>query len=127
MFKSKKSQFLVVGVMFLSLLLVFIYSTGAPNFYIHKSGELSIFENIKSQTCKVATISNGTYIDSRFTNLSNEVSAYCTSFGSSCDLVITKSSGAPSNLSLLNYTFYNYSINYDGNLYDYLGNFSCWN
>ncbi len=125
MFKEKKCQFLIVGVMFLSLLLVFIYSVGAPNFYIVKSGELSILENIKFQTCNVAVISNGTYLDSRFSNISLEIGSYCNNSGIFCDLLITKSSGAPTNLSLLNYSFYNYSVVYIGELYNYSGNFTC--
>lgn len=122
---NKKSQFMIFSITFFILLFMFIYSQETENDYISKSSKTSILSNIVYETCQVGKMSNGSYIDSRFGNFSQSISNYCTSFSYTCNLTILKSAGAPSNLSLLNYTFYNFSLNYKNNGFNYTSNFTC--
>lgn len=73
----------------------------------------------------VAKLSNGSNIDLRLNSFSQDVENYCVNFNLICNLTIIKQIGAPLNLSLLNYTHYNYSIIYSNDGYDYIGDFIC--
>lgn len=123
--KSKKSQVLVFSAMFLILLIIFIYSLENQNSYKPDFRKSTILENIKFETCQVGKMSNGSYLDSRFVSFSQNVSNYCTYFDNSCTLTITKEGGAPTNLSLLNYTHYSYSIDFTWDNFTFSGGFSC--
>lgn len=122
---SKKGQFLVLSGAFFILLLIFIYSQETENSYIIKSNENNILNNIIYEACQIGKMSNGSYIDSRFGNYTQDVTIYCSSFNYNCNLNIIKQVGAPTNLTLLNYTYYNYSITYSNSYISYNSNFTC--
>lgn len=124
-YKSKKSQFLVLSSMILLGLLLFIYSEETQNTYITSSSKLSLLENIKHEVCEVGKRSNGTFIDSRFTNITINISSYCSDFGFVCNVTIDKESEAPVDLTFLNYTYYNYSIEYVNNGFNSTRRFTC--
>ena len=63
-------------------------------------------------------------IDSRFSQLQTDVLSYCNGLGHNCTLTVTKQGGAPVDLSLLNYTHYDYQIFYDNSNYNYRS-FTC--
>jgi hypothetical protein len=122
---NKKGQLFIIGGFFIMLSLVFIYSLETDNHYIISSSKSSLLSNIIDQTCQVATLSNGSYIDTRFTDLETKTNQYCNSINLNCDLVISKSLGAPINLSELDYTYYNYSIYYKNEGFSYNNSFRC--
>jgi hypothetical protein len=126
-FRDKKSQLIVLSLFFVISALILIYYTETENFYISKNEGNYILRNIEYESCMVGRLSNGTYLDSRFSNFSESVKNYCSNYNSDywCILNITKKSGAPTNLSLLNYTYYNYHINISFNNFKFNGNFTC--
>ena len=126
--RDNKGQFFIASMIMFFLVIVFLYSLETENTYKSYSGKNDILNNLRYETCQVAQKSNGTYLDSRFNNLTAEIQAYCSGYQMMhCNLTITKSSGAPSNLSLLNYTHYNYSLDYRYQTYQAGGSFNCSN
>jgi len=123
--KTNKGQFLILSASLVLSLLFFIYSIETENSYIIKSTKFYILDNIKYESCNIGKLSNGSYLDQRFLNFSGKVKSYCEDRGFLCELNITKKNGAPTNLSLLNYTSYNYRINYSVENYKFEGNFTC--
>ncbi len=122
---NKKGQFMIFSVFFFVILLLFIYSQETENFYIIKSSKTDIANNIIYETCKIGKMSNGSYIDSRLGNFSQSISNYCLDFNYTCILTIEKSPSAPVNLSLLNYTYYNFTYNYYNYGLNSTVNFTC--
>jgi len=100
--------------MFLFLIVLFIYSIETENFYITKFSKNTILDNIVYETCIVGKNSNGTQINNRFKMFANNVSDYCNESGNYCDLIIINNTAIPplGNWSLLNYTHYDYHIDY---------------
>ncbi|MDA3856502.1 MAG: hypothetical protein PF569_09685 [Candidatus Woesearchaeota archaeon] len=127
MIKNKKSQLFLLSSLFLLLLLIFIYSIETENTYIVKSGKFNLLNNIVYETCKVGKFSNGTYIDSRYLEFENDLESYCISYGYLCNLTITNNTIIPpsGNWSLLNYTHYDYHIDYRYEGYNYSSSFIC--
>ena len=123
--KNKKSQMFIISGFFVILGLLFIYSLETENYYIISSSKSSLLSNIIHQTCQIGEISNGSYLDSRFAQFESNIETYCPQIGVSCNLTISKSAGAPTNLSELDYTYYNYSIDYENWGYSYSGDFNC--
>jgi len=101
--------------MFLFLIILFIYSLETDNFYITKFSKNTILDNIIYETCVIGRNSNGTQIDQRLKMFVNNVSNYCGERGSYCELLITNNTPIPpsGNWSLLNYTHYDYHIDYN--------------
>ena len=127
MINSKKSQLFILSAVVMILLLIYIYSQETENSYIVKNGQLSLIDNVIHETCQIGYLSNGSYIDQRYSNFTGEVSTYCSSFGYSCSLLITNNTQIPpsGNYSLLNYTHYNYSIDYEYRTLSISKNFTC--
>lgn len=125
MMKNKKSQLLIFSMMFLILLLLFSYSLETRNTYKTHFSKTDILDNIMLETCQVGIRSNGSYIDERYSDFTTSVSSYCSDFGYDCSLGITKKDSAPANLSLLNYTHYDYEINYTKETLSFNGSFNC--
>jgi len=123
--KNKKSQFMIFSITFFVLLLTFIYSQETENYYILKSSKTTILDNIVHETCQVGKMSNGSYIDSRLGNFSQSLNTYCNDFDFTCNLTVLKSGSAPANLSLLNYTFYNFTLDYKNEGFNHTSNFTC--
>lgn len=90
-----------------------------------KSSQSLLLDNIMFESCQVGKLSNGSYIDDRFISFSGNLSQYCDGIGITCNLTISKKAGAPVNLSILNYTHYNYELNYIEGNYHYNSNFTC--
>lgn len=127
MLKNKKSQFLILSTLFLLLLLIFSYSLGTENSYITKKSKFNLLDNIIYETCQIGRNSNGTFIDSRYSNFTLDVKNYCQEFNYNCTLSIINNTAIPplGNWSLLNYTHYNYSIYYEFDGFKYNNDFSC--
>lgn len=125
--KNKKSQLFIISSLFLILLLIFIYSIETENTYIVKSGKFNLLNNIVYETCNVGKLSNGTFIDSRYNEFEVNVESYCLSYGYLCNLTIVNNTIVPpgGNWSLLNYTHYNYHIDYSYEGYEYSNSFIC--
>ena len=125
MLKNKKAQFLILSGMILMGALIFIYSLETENNYILKDSENSMLNNIEIETCHIGKLSNGTYIESRYSNFSKDVKEYCGSFNYSCILNITNKDGE-TNLSRLNYKNFSYNIKLtNNNSFSYDENFTC--
>ncbi len=122
---NKSGQLFLLSAYLILFGLIFIYSLETQNTYKLKSSKSSILNNVIYETCKIGKLSNGSYIDSRYSNFTINVNNYCNGFGNICNLTITKIGSAPTNLSQLNYTHYNYSILYKNHGYDYEKNFTC--
>lgn len=124
---SNKSQFLVFSAMFIFLLLIFIYSLETDNTYIVKNSKFNLIENIIYETCQVGKNSNGSYIDSRYSNFTNDVETYCLDLDYNCTLTIVNNTIIPpdSNWSKLNYTHYDYSLDITQMDFSYTGDFNC--
>jgi len=125
MFNSKKSQFLIFSIFFVILALLYIYSEETTNPYIIDSGKNQLLDNLKFETCRIGKLSNGSQLDFRFSTWENSTLNYCNSNSITCDINIIKQVSAPSNLSLLNYSHYNYSIDYKVRGFSYKEGFSC--
>ncbi|MFW5704554.1 MAG: hypothetical protein ACOCXG_01805 [Nanoarchaeota archaeon] len=125
MFRNKKSQLLVLSGLILILSLVFIYSLETGNNYIRQSGEIYIIDNVISEVCNLGKMSNGTNIDARYQDVVLEIDEYCDLYGFFCNVSIVKQAGAPTNLSLLNYTHYDYSVSLKTETTLYRGGFNC--
>ena len=127
MFNQKKGQFLVLSAAFLVLLLVFTYSLETENFYIQNSAEKHIINNIIYETCQIGYLSNGTQLNGSLNNWSLDINSYCNGLGKTCGLLITNNSQIPpsGNWSLLNYSHYNYTLNFQGNSINSINTFSC--
>lgn len=127
MFFSKKAQFFILSGMLLFLLLFFIYSLETDNSYIVKFSKNSILDNIVYETCIIGKNSNGTQIDGRFDSYELNVLNYCISRGLSCNLTIINNTQIPplGNWSLLNYTHYNYNIDYNSDNFNVSFDFNC--
>ena len=123
--KNKSGQLLIFSGMFLILLLVFSYSLETQNSYKAYSSNLGITNNIVHETCQVGKLSNGSNLDSRYSSFVSSVDSYCDIFSYNCSLTITKQGGAPTNLTLLNYTHYDYSLNYSSDKIEYSNSFRC--
>ena len=125
MMKTKRSQILILSAMFLFLLLLFTYSLETDNTYISKISKNTLLDNLMFETCQVGKLSNGTYIQSRFSNFSSKVQTYCQNIGRVCQLTIVNNTAIPSNLSKLNYTYFDYKISYTSQNFSYTHNFTC--
>lgn len=123
--KNKFGQFFILSGFFIMLSLLFIYSLETENYYIENLGESSLLSNIIYETCMVGKYSNGSYLDSRFFDFETRVESYCIESEINCNLSIIKQGGAPSNLSLLDYSYYNYYINYTNKNFEYNSEFNC--
>ena len=111
--------------MLLISVLVFIYSLETENSYNVNQTKFNILKNINYETCMVGKLSNGTNIENRFNQFSINIYNYCSNLNILCNLTIIKKSSAPTNLSLLNYTHFNYSIDYSNNNYKFKGDLIC--
>ena len=113
--------------MFLFLLLLFIYSIETENFYITKFRENTILDNIIYETCIIGYNSNGTQINERYEEFSNNVSNYCQQYENNCILDIINNTPIPplGNWSKLNYSHYDYHINYNWNGFNTSLDFVC--
>jgi hypothetical protein len=123
--KNKKSQFMILSMSFLILLLFFSYSLETQNTYIVKSSKHSILNNIIEETCYIGKNSNGSNIESRYSNFTIDVKNYCNNINYICNLTITNNTVLPSNESLINYTLFDYNIIFEANEYSYSNNFNC--
>ncbi len=117
---GKKSQLVIISMIFIVFALLFIYSAGIINVFKEEYRKDYLVENIKYETCQVARISNGSFIDTRLQEFSSNVFNYCLNKGCYCNLTVYKSATAPTNLSLLNYSYYEFGLNYScmGTVYD---------
>lgn len=124
---SKSGQFLIFSGFFLVMLLIFIYYTETQNNYILNLGNDYILNNIIYESCMVGKLSNGSNIDTRNSIFISDISNYCFDLGIFCDLNIIKNSTGQAivNLTLLNYTYYDYSINYSNFGFEYFKNYTC--
>ena len=127
MYFRKKSQFFILSGLFFLSLIIFIYSIETENNYIIESTNYNLLDNILYEACQIGIKSNATNIASRYSIFTAEVLSYCGDFGDVCNLSITLKSDMPpgGNMSLLNYTQYDYFVDYIVGDYNYVGNFSC--
>lgn len=125
-FKNKKSQLILLAGFILFSLLFFIYSLETDNSYKLTFQDNYIVDNIIYEVCQVGYMSNGSNIDSRFTDYDSKVTSYCNDLDYTCNLVITKQVGAPpvGNISL-NYTYYDFEMEFEGNNHKLSYNFTC--
>lgn len=123
--KSKKGQVIIFSVMFLILLLLVSYSQETQNDYKRYFDKDGILNNIMFEVCQVGYQSNGSNLDTRYSTFETDVESYCVRRGVNCSFSTTKDSGAPSNLTLLNYTYYNHSITYNNSGYEVSQTFTC--
>lgn len=113
--KTKKSQILLISSSLILLSLLFIYSVETENYYITNFEKTNIVTNIELETCQISYNSNGSYLDERYLSFSNFVNSYCQTKPFTCNLTIQKQSSAPTNLSLLNYTHFNKTFQFQSN------------
>ena len=123
--KNKSGQLFLISAFLLMSSLLFIYSLETENYYIVNFSESIILENILYETCNVGYNSNGSFIESRFTSFQNYVNSDCQNNYYNCDLQITKITSAPTNLSLLNYGHFNFTLSFDNKNLNYSNKFTC--
>jgi uncharacterized membrane protein len=123
--KNKKGQLFLISSFLLFFSVLFIYSLETENTYITSSSKNGILGNIIYESCQVGIKSNGSYIDLRYSEFTSNVSNYCDNLNYVCSLTIIKKGGAPTNLSDLNYTHYDYNINYENEGFVYTNDFTC--
>ena len=123
--QTKSGQLFIISSFLLLIGLVFIYSLETENSYIANFGESIIIENIIYETCELGYQSNGSYIETHFTNFQNLVNQNCLNKTYKCELTITKQLSAPTNLSLLNFTHFNYNLKFTSNTLNYSNTITC--
>ena len=126
--KNTKGQFIVVSVLFLLLLLLVIYSLGTQKPYIAYSGERHVLNNLLEEGCTLGNLSNGSYLDYRFSDFINHTTSYCSGLGYTCTFNISRPQSGPSyedNLSQLSYLNFTYSLYFKGNVLTYNSSFTC--
>jgi len=122
---NNKSQLLILSVLVLLTLLIFSYSQETQNNYIKENSNIDIVENVIFETCNIGKLSNGTYIEQRYSNYSSDINSYCQRFNYSCILNITNTDGE-TNLSILNYNNFSYNLKFNSsNKYLLNKNFTC--
>ncbi len=107
------------------LSLVFIYSQETQNSYIVHFTDSIIIEDIIYESCKIGYTSNGTFIESRFSNFENYINLDCQNNYYNCQLTITKNISAPTNLSLLNFTHFDFEFSFDSQNINYSKQYIC--
>lgn len=122
---NKSGQMFIISAFILLISLFFIYSQETDNYYILSSGESIILENLIYETCQIGYLSNGSYIETRYSLFQNLTNSNCLNSPNNCTLSIMKIGGAPTNLSLLNYTHFNYNLSFIGNTINYSNSFTC--
>ncbi len=127
MMKDNKSQFFIFSVLFFLLLLLFIYSLETQNFYIESKNDFYILDNIKYEICYIAKNSDYINMETRFNQLSLDISSYCLQYSNICNLSIIKKNYMPpfGNITLLNYSQFDYNIYFNWNGLIVEENFIC--
>ncbi len=112
--KTKKGQFLVFSIFLFLSFLLFTYSIETENSYISSSGKNYIQKSIFYETCQIGYSSNGSQIESRYSDFASNLGQYCTDLGITCYLSIENNTQVPplGNYSLLNYSHFDYSLYY---------------
>lgn len=123
--KNKSGQIFILSCFLLMLSLVFIYSLETDNSYISDFTNSIIIENIIYETCNIGYQSNGSQYDSRFLFFQNHVNSNCQNSSYNCNISITKQVSAPSNLSLLNYTDFDFHLYFENNFINYSNLYIC--
>ncbi len=124
--RQKKSQFLLLSAFILLNALLFIYSLETENTYRESFDKNIQVETLMHELCELGMRSNGSTIDANYAQYSSDLSTYCTGQGYECSLTITKDGTAPTDLSLLNYTHYEYTFNFSSIDYVYgITNITC--
>ena len=118
--KNNKSQLILLAGFLLLSLAFFIYSLETDNSYKLGFQNTNIVDNIIYETCQVGYRSNNLTIDARYSDFSSQVASYCGQMGYQCVLDITMTGSAP-----LNYTDYDYELDFQGDGYSVTKGFSC--
>ena len=127
MFKSKKSQFLILSVMILIATGIIIYSQETQNTYKSPDQENFIIDSLKKEVCGIVKITNGSNLPLVINNITNDTNKYCIKRKVECELVIINTTQVPynGNWSKHNYTHYNYSLYYNTTGITYNSSFIC--
>ena len=123
--KNKKSQFLILSIGFLIVLLIISYSVETQNTYIIKSSKYTILNNIVEEACYIGKNTNGSNLQSRYSNFTVDIENYCQNLGYSCNLSIQNNTALPNNESQINYTLFDHYIDFKAKEYSYQTNFNC--
>ncbi len=123
--KGKKSQLIIISITLLIVLIVFINSTIVNKKFKEGYIQNYLLSNIMDEICKTGKLSNGSYIENRYNIIKNKIENYCLKKNIICNITIVKKSSAPTNLTLLNYTHFNYTINYTSKYLKVYRRFNC--
>ena len=125
--KNKKSQLLIISVLFLFLLIIYIYSVGTSNYYNVETRDFSIMDNIISETCFIARNLKGEALDLGLKSFKYNSSNYCREHNWKCDLSIINLTALPplGNWSMVNNSLYEFEIDYSDMKYSAKKRFIC--
>ncbi|MFW6009300.1 MAG: hypothetical protein ACOCP8_08570 [archaeon] len=124
-YNNKRGQFLILSFLFLFLLLIISYSIETQNNYIEKNNKYFVVNNIITETCIIGQNSNGSNIQERFLNFTQDVYLYCDDMDYNCNLTIINNTLIPTNISLINYTLFDYYIDFQSNDHLITKKFNC--
>lgn len=122
---NRSGQLFIISSFLLILSLVFIYSQETQNSYIVHFTDSIIIEDIIYESCEIGYTSNGTFIESRFSSFENYINLDCQNNFYNCQLTITKQIAAPTNLSLLDFTHFDFELSYDSQNVNYSNQYIC--
>jgi len=124
---KKKSQLMILSVLFLFVLMLYVYSTGTSNYYNIETRGFYIVNNIIYETCNIANNNIAENLSNRLESFENNISAYCREFNWKCDIDIINLSEIPpgGNWSKVNKSLYEFELNYSDLKYKQFKRFNC--
>ena len=123
--KNNKSQLILLAGFLLLSLAFFIYSLETSNFYIESSRDSYQFSHYIFEFCTVAQNNNGTQLDTKMGEFETSFESFCLNSGYECNITIQKLPSAPVNDSLLNYSHYNFTLDFESEDFSYKEGFIC--
>ncbi len=124
---NNKSQIIVLACAFLFLIFLYIYSLETMNSYINMPPKTTILQVVADEVCYLAYRSSGEDLDLRLKMVNSSLLEYCNSEGLLCSFDIIPYGEVPplGNWSLLNYSYYNFSLFVSDSTFNFTREFKC--
>ena len=122
---NKKSQLIILSILFLTSLLIFIHYLGVSNLYNLKNDKNLMLNEIKNEICLLA---DGLYNDSIEINLNKfkaEISSFCLESSNECNLEILRKTPFPTSSQIIVINDFILTLNYSNNNFNSFSQVIC--